>query len=266
MTRVSVGDTDLHVLDRGTGVPLVLVHGFPLDHRMWSGQLAELSADFRLIAPDLRGFGQSGPAADCVSMAQFADDLARLLDGLHIAEPIALCGLSMGGYVAWEFCRRHRGRVSHLIVCDTRALPDTVDAAQTRLATAERVLLEGTGGLIETMIPKLFAERTFRQNSAVVEATRRMIREAPPRGVAAALRGMAQRHDASEWLSHIAIPALVVCGQEDTISTVEEMEQLARALPCAEFVVVPACGHMAPLEDPVHVNKAIRTFLTGQSE
>jgi 3-oxoadipate enol-lactonase len=265
MNQVSIGDVCLTVLERGAGMPLLLVHGFPLDHRMWDGQIEELSAGLRVIAPDLRGFGGSGGAGDCTTMARFADDLARLLDALAVKEPIALCGLSMGGYVAWEFWRRHGERLSHLILCDTRSAADPPDAARLRRETADRVLSHGTGILVETMLPKLFAKRTFERDPSVVEAARRMIVEAPPAGVAAALRGMAQRHDASDWLTRISIPALVVCGQEDAISGVAEMEQIARKLPHAQFVVVPDCGHMAPMEDATRVNRAIRRFIAGDS-
>jgi pimeloyl-ACP methyl ester carboxylesterase len=198
-------------------------------------------------------------------MAQFADDLARLLDALAVKEPIALCGLSMGGYVAWEFWRRHGERLSHLILCDTRSAADPPDAARLRWETADRVLSQGTGILVETMLPKLFARSTLARNPSVVEATRRMIVEARPAGVAAALRGMAQRYDASEWLTEISIPTLVICGQEDAISSVVEMEQIARKLPHARFIVVPDCGHMAPMEDTTRVNRAIRRFLAGHA-
>lgn len=261
MKKVTVADTILHVEDRGTGHPLLLVHGFPLDHQMWEGQLAELSQEFRLIAPDLRGFGQSASAGECMTMQQFADDLAGLLDKLNVREPVAFCGLSMGGYIAWQFWRRHPQRLSHLILCDTRSAPDSPEAAQSRVQTADRVLAEGVTSVVESMIPKLFSQRTLRQNPAVVAATEQVMRAASPSGVAGALRGMAERVDATPWLPEIRVPALVVCGQEDAIAPVREMEEMAEAIPQAEFVVVPACGHMAPLEDPTHVNKAIRAFL-----
>jgi pimeloyl-ACP methyl ester carboxylesterase len=228
---------------------------------MWQGQIAELGDAFHVIAPDLRGFGQSRDATGTGTMQQYADDLAELLDALRIDQPVALCGLSMGGYIAWQFWRRHAARLSHLILCDTRSAADTPEVAQTRLQTADRVLVEGTAALADAMMPKLFAERTQRQRSAVIAATEQVIRSARPAGVAAALRGMAQREDATPWLPAITVPTLVVCGQKDVISTVTEMEQIALAMPDAKFVVIPACGHMAPLEDPVHVNQAIRGFL-----
>ncbi|MHB0957656.1 MAG: alpha/beta fold hydrolase [Pirellulaceae bacterium] len=261
MKRVNISSGQLNVVERGSGSPLLLVHGFPLDHQMWLGQITELAEEFRVLAPDLRGFGQSSDAMGTLTMEQYADDLAELLDALRITEPVALCGLSMGGYVAWQFWRKHAARLSHLILCDTRAVADTPEAAQTRLQTADQVVAEGTSVLVETMMPKLFAERTRRERSAVIRATEQVIRSARPAGVAAALRGMAQREDATPWLSTITLPTLVVCGQEDAISSVTEMEQIARAIPNAQFVVVPACGHMAPLEGPEHVNRAVREFL-----
>ncbi len=262
MSKLTVGDTRLHVVERGSGRPLLLVHGFPLDHQMWVGQLGELSREYRVIAPDLRGFGRSDDPRDTtVTMAQYADDLAALLDVLAIREPVAFCGLSMGGYIAWQFWRRHAPRLSHLILCDTRSVPDTPEAAQARRQTAQRVPIDGTAGLVDSMMPRLFADRTRRQNPDVVAATEQVMRAARPAGVAAALRGMAERVDATPWLPEIRVPTLVVCGQEDAIATLAEMEQIARAIAGAEFVVIPGSGHMAPLEDPTHVNKAIRSFL-----
>lgn len=258
---VTLSSARLNVVQCGHGKPLLLVHGFPLDHQMWQGQIVELGDEFRVMAPDLRGFGHSSDATGTVTMQRYADDLAELLDALRIDQPVALCGLSMGGYIAWQFWRRHATRLSHLILCDTRSAADAPEVAQARLQTADRVLAEGTAVLVDAMMPKLFAERTQRQRSAVIAATEQVIRSARPAGVAAALRGMAHREDATPWLPAITVPTLVVCGQQDVISTVTEMEQIALAIPDAEFVVIPACGHMAPLEDPVHVNKAIRGFV-----
>jgi pimeloyl-ACP methyl ester carboxylesterase len=261
MSDASFTAGSLHVIERGRGYPLVLVHGFPLDHQMWQGQFPELSRDYRVIAPDLRGFGRSPDGAEAITMGQYADDLAGMLDQRGVDRPIALAGLSMGGYIAWEFWRRHPQRLSHLILCDTRSAADTPEAAEVRLQTAERVLAEGTGLLVESMLPKLFASGTRRQQPEVVRAVEQVIRSARPAGVAAALRGMAQRADATEWLGQIQVPTLFVCGQEDAITGVAEMAQMADAVPRAELVVIPACGHLAPLEDPLHVNKAIRGFL-----
>ena len=161
MKSLSVNGAELWYLDRGAGRPLLLVHGFPLDHTMWAGQIESLASQCRVIAPDLPGFGRSPPGGnDTATMEQFADDLAALLDGLGIREPAVVCGLSMGGYIALQFWRKYAARLAGLILCDTRATADTPEAAAARQTMAARVLREGTAPLVETMLPKLLAETT----------------------------------------------------------------------------------------------------------
>jgi pimeloyl-ACP methyl ester carboxylesterase len=261
--HLAVGETRLQVVDQGTGRPLLLVHGFPLDHTMWRGQIDELSRDYRVLAPDLRGFGRSDVSCGIVTMERFADDLAALLDVLHVDEPVIFCGLSMGGYIAWQFWRRHGRRLAQLILCDTRAAADTPEAVQARQDLAQRVLAEGTEPLVAAMISRLFAQGTRERQPALIDSTTAVIRATAPAGAAAALLGMAQRVDATAWLPQLQLPTLVVCGEEDVIATVTEMRQIAAALPQAQLAVVPACGHMAPLEDAPHVTQLIRTFLAG---
>jgi pimeloyl-ACP methyl ester carboxylesterase len=256
--------TSLHFVEAGRGSPLLLVHGFPLDHSMWTGQIEPLSRQCRVIAPDLPGFGKSAGNSDGVStMGQFADDLAQLLDELGIDEPITFCGLSMGGYIAWQFWKRHADRLSRLILCDTRAAADTEEMARGRRLAAGRVLDEGLTEFIDAMVPKLFAEETVRDNPAIVEATLQVMRTTAPKSVAAALRGMAEREDMSSELSKIEVPALVICGEHDAISHSDEMRTIAAAMPNANFFEVAGAGHMSPLEQPDRVNAAIIEFLAS---
>jgi pimeloyl-ACP methyl ester carboxylesterase len=261
MANIRAGDIDLNVLDRGRGTPLLLVHGFPLDHTMWQGQIDELAANCRVIAPDLRGFGGSGVTEGTVSMAKLADDLAALLDGLGIAEPIVFCGLSMGGYVAWQFALRHKRRLAKLVLCDTRAVADSPEAAAGRAKTAERVLAEGSAVVAESMLGKLFAPATISRQPQIVEATRQVMLKTSPVGIAAALRGMAERPDVSSRLAEFNLPALVLCGAHDAIAAPAEMRGIAERLPQARFVEIKDAGHMAPLEQPAAVNAALREFL-----
>jgi pimeloyl-ACP methyl ester carboxylesterase len=261
MKKLTVDGTQLATLDEGDGVPLLLVHGFPLDHSMWRGQIDVLAKHCRVIAPDLRGFGASGVTEGTVTMEWFADDLARLLDGLAVSEPVVFCGLSMGGYIAWPFWRKHRDRLRAMVLCDTRAAADTPEAAAARLATADRVLAEGATFLAEIMIPKLFAASTLEKRPELIESVRRVIVANDPRGIAAASRGMAARPDMTDELGRIDCPVLVVVGQFDAISSVEEMRRIAEAIPDARLVVIPRAGHLSPLEQPEEFNGAALEFL-----
>jgi 3-oxoadipate enol-lactonase len=260
MALVKVHEVPLNVLQRGNGTPLVLVHGYPLDHSMWRGQIDGLADRCRLIAPDLRGFGASGVTAGTVTMEQMADDLAGLLDALKITEPIVLCGLSMGGYVAWQFALKYRARLAKLILCDTRAAADSPEAAAGRLKTAENVLADGAAPAAEALIPKLFAPETYQQQPKIVEETRQVILRTKPEGIAGALRGMAERPDVTVQLAQLDVPALLICGEHDGISPPSEMRQIASQMPHAKFVEIANAGHMAPLEQPAAVNAAMRDF------
>lgn len=260
MRRVAVDDLVLAVRDEGRGVPVLFAHGFPLDHRMWDGQVASLSADRRVLAPDLRGFGESDAAGPVATMQRFADDLAELLDRLEVAEPVHLVGLSMGGYVAFEFARRHRHRLRSLVLCDTRAGTDTPEGRQGRMQLAERVLTEGTDFVAETMIPRLFAHKTLAERPQVVANVRAEIAAASPEGTAAAALGMAERADSTALLATLDLPVLVLVGSEDRISPADEMQRMAEAIPGAEFHALPDAGHMAPLEDPATTNALLRSF------
>ncbi|MHB1034249.1 MAG: alpha/beta fold hydrolase [Pirellulales bacterium] len=259
---VTANDVAMAAADEGQGPAVLLVHGFPLNHTMWVNQIEALSATHRVIAPDLRGFGASAATEGVVTMEQFADDLAAMLDALAISEPVTLCGLSMGGYVAFEFWRKYAPRVRALILCDTRAAADAPEAARLRLETADRVLREGPAIVAQGMVGRLFWSETQVRQPEVIQAVRRMMLDAKPAGIAAALRGMAARSDSTGLLAGIRVPTLVVVGQHDIISPVEEMRTIAGAIPGARLVRIAQAGHMAPMENPAAVNAAVARFLT----
>lgn len=263
MKRVSVRGVDLSVCDQGRGVPILFVHGFPLDHTMWQPQIEEFSRTHRVIAPDLRGLGASGATPGRVTMDDFADDLAALLGSLHVSGPVIFCGLSMGGYIAWSFLRRHPHRLRGLILCDTRAAADSPEGMRARQEMARAVLERGPAHVFDAMSSRLFAANTPQRLPHVVEQVRRMMLGGDPRGIAAAALGMAERTDATELLPRITVPTLLIVGEEDRISPPTEMQAIAAAIPGAEFVRVPGAGHMAPLENPQAVNAAMRRFIGG---
>ncbi|TWT62765.1 alpha/beta fold hydrolase [Rubinisphaera italica] len=261
--ELTIRNTTYHVEDRGTGAPLLFVHGFPLDHTMWSAQLNAFAERYRVIAPDLHGFGMSTGVRELSGMEDFADDLQEILAALSITEPVTLCGLSMGGYIAWQFAQKYPERLSRLIVCDTKATADTEPTRANRLELAERVLKEGPEFFVDGMLQKLFSAATIQTNSPVVEQTRNVILKTDPQAIAAAALGMAARPDMSSTLSAITVPTLVICGAEDQITTVLDMQKIAEQIPNAQFEVILGAGHMAPMEKPADVNDIITYFLAG---
>lgn len=261
MPKLTVNGVDLNVVDRGSGRPILFVHGFGLDHRMWQSQLAAFQETHRVIAPDLRGFGGSGVTPGTVTMEQFADDVLALLDALGVEGPVCYCGLSMGGYIAWPFLRNFASRVDSLVLCDTRAIPDTSTAAERRLMLADAVLQYGSQAAVEVFLPLLFPSSEPRE---AVDAVRSMIAEADPEGIAAALRGMAERPDSTDLLAQIDVPTLVICGSEDRITPPADVRAMADGIPQARFVELPGAGHVPTLEQPDVVNDLLREFLSAR--
>jgi len=261
MKTCNIRGAMLAVEDVGSGPPLLFVHGFPLDHTMWSAQVAALSPHYRTIVPDLRGFGVSSPTSGTASMRLFADDLATILEQLEVNQPVVLCGLSMGGYVAWQFWRHYADRLRGLVLCDTKASADTAEAAAGRHKLAAAVIANGQSAASEAMLPKLFAPGTAESKPELIERTRQMFERAQPESIAAALRGMAERPDATPWLAEIKLPTLVIVGAHDAITTADEMRTMAGKIAGAEFVEVPDAGHMSPMERPDVVNPALEKFL-----
>ncbi|MBS0204711.1 MAG: alpha/beta fold hydrolase [Planctomycetes bacterium] len=261
LRKIDVGGVRYRVADEGVGPVLLLVHGFPLNHTMWRAQIEEFARTHRVIAPDLRGFGGTDGALYSVSMQQFADDLAELLEALAVEEPVIFCGLSMGGYIAWQFLQRHPSRVAKLVVSNTRAASDSPEAAANRLKMADIVLKEGPEPVAWAMMPKLFAQCTSDQCPRIIDEVRQMVMTSNPVAIAAAHRGMAVRPDVTGWLPEIRVPTLVICGEHDAISPAAEMQAFAGLIPGVNCVVIPNAGHMAPMEQPDLFNEAIRGFL-----
>jgi pimeloyl-ACP methyl ester carboxylesterase len=243
---------------RGTaGPPLILVHGFPVDRGLWRPQLHGLGGLARVVALDLPGFGDSpAPEVEIRTMADFAAAVIELADGLGFRR-FVLGGLSMGGYIALAVARAFAERLSGLILCDTRAEPDSPSGVAVRHAAADRALREGVGWYVDEQLPNLVAPATDPGVRAEVE---RMMRAVPPAGFAAALRGIAARPDARPELAGLGIPTLCLVGADDTITPPVGMRALAAAAG-AELVVVPG-GHVPPLESPDAVNAAIARFVS----
>lgn len=249
--------------EAGAGEALVLMHGFPFDSRMWEPQLGHLPDGWRGIAPDLRGFGDSaGTAEEAYSMDMLADDVAALLSHLGIRHAV-VCGLSMGGYVAFALHRRHPALVRALVLADTRAGADSADARKNRLETAERVRREGRGPIVDSMLPKLLSDETRAQRPEVGVRVKSMMEATTPETMIRASLGMAGRPSAEPQLRDINVPVLVVVGAEDVITDRGEAQLLTRAIRGAQIEVIQGAGHVSNMECPDVFNQALHRFLAG---
>ncbi len=263
--QIDLGERSLAVHRAGHisgGKPIVLlVHGFPLSAEMWSDVIPALSGDFELLVPDLRGFGANQAEEGPFSMADLAQDLDKLLTAMRINNSIALVGLSMGGYVAFEFQERFRHRLSKLVLCDTRAAVDSAEAAAGRLSVADRVLTIGTKAAVEAMLPRLVWSESTKRYPGLVARIESMMYATHPSTIAHAQRAMAARKSFVESLPSIDIPTQIIVGQHDVISTREEMNSMAEKIPHAKFSMISDCGHMPPMEKPQEFVKELVAFL-----
>ena len=240
---------------------LLLVHGFPLDRRLWAAQVGALATMTRVITPDLRGHGKSQIVPGPFTMDQHADDLVALLDHLKIRRAV-LAGLSMGGYVAFAFWRRYPARVQGLILADTRAEPDSTSARAGRDAAMDRVQQTGAAAYADEMLPRMLAPASL-ADGKIAEAARKMMAEQPVKGIVGALGGLRGRADSRPTLPTIAVPTLVIAGEADVITPPADAQAMAAAIPGARFVVIPKAGHLSALEKPRAFNAAVRAFLRG---
>ncbi len=256
MQRLDVGGREMSYELRGDRAPLLLIHSFPFDHEMWRPQIETFVKVRRIVAPDLMGFGASDVVAG-QSVDQHADDLVALLDHLRLPKAV-VCGLSMGGYVALAFARRHPSRVAALILADTRAVADDERTVADRLRLAEKVREVGVGSLAEEMPARLLSPSA--EPGMFVEL-REIIERQPAEGVASALEMMADRPDATPDLEKIDAPTLVLVGMKDLVTPLRESEAMAERIPDSKLVEVPRAGHLANFEEPGAFNALLRSFL-----
>lgn len=266
-TRPEARDADplampLRFLRAGTGgaLPVVLIHGFPFDARMWRPQLEAFAGEHDVVAPHLRGFGGTSPGDGQTTMELLVDDLFAFLDRLAL-DPAVLVGLSMGGYVALRAAEREPRRLRGLVLCDTRSEADSDEGRLGRARTLRRVKEGGTGFLAEEMPPRLLSARTLESRPAVVAAVREMIADAGPTAVCGALLAMAGRTSTTAMLAELEVPALVVAGEEDRLTPPELGREMAGRIPDATVHVVPEAGHVSNLENPEAFDRGLRGFL-----
>jgi len=234
---------------------LLLVHGFPLDSRMWAAQLDGLAAEARLIAPDLRGHGRSDAPPGPYTVDGHADDLAALLDLLGIERAI-VAGLSMGGYVAFAMWHRHAARVAGLALLDTRAEPDTPAGRANRDAGIALIRERGVLAVAGDMLPKVLAPSSQR-DAGLTERVRAMMADQPASGMIGALAAMRDRPDSVPTLATITVPTLVAAGADDQLTPPADARAMGARIRGAEVAIIPQAGHLSPMENPAAVNGAL---------
>jgi pimeloyl-ACP methyl ester carboxylesterase len=247
--------------DIGTGIPIVFLHAFPLDRSMWAPQLGALVRQGRCIAADQRGFGETTPAAP-YSMDQYADDTAAMLDALDVG-PAILVGLSMGGYVAFAFWRRHRARVRGLVLADTRAGADSDEGREKRRRMIEVARSRGAATVAEMQVASMVGETTRARRPEVVATIRAMMAAAPVDGIVGALEAMMARPDSTATLATIDVPTLILVGAEDTLTPPAEGQAMHQQIRGSRLEILDQSGHICNLEQPAAFSHLVSEFVEG---
>lgn len=245
--------------DGGTGVPILFIHGFPHDRTLWTPQLQGMTAQARVLAVDLRGFGET-TVAPPYSMDQYADDLVGFLDMLHV-ERAVVAGLSMGGYIAFAMWRRHAKRIRALVLANTRAGADGDEAKERRRSQMALARTQGSNAIADAVLTGMLGKTTRGKRPEIVNTVHRMISSAPVDGVIGALQAMIDRPDSTDTLRTIDVPTLVVTGDEDTIIPIEDVRSMQAGIRGSSLEVITGAGHLTNLERPAAFNHVVSEFL-----
>jgi 3-oxoadipate enol-lactonase len=258
--RIKSGDAELVYWSLGDGPAVVLLHPFPVNHEFWLPVGETLATRYRVVVPDLRGHGDSGVGEGPATMEKHAADIVRVMDDAEIG-PAPLIGVSIGGYALFEFWRRYRGRVAALGLCNTKAPADGPEARAGRFQAANDVLERGTEPFFESMIQRIMAKNTREMRPDLVDGALRMMRKMSPENVAQVQRGMAARPDSVETLKTINVPTLLVTGDEDIMTGVNEAELMRQHIAGSQVRIIAKAGHYAAWEQPEESSRLLRQFL-----
>jgi pimeloyl-ACP methyl ester carboxylesterase len=259
--KIELGKMHLAFDDAGRGPVILFLHGYPLNRQMWAHQLNGLQREARLLALDLRGHGESDAPAGPYSMGLFADDIAAFLDKLGVTEPVIVCGMSMGGYITFEFFRRYPGRVAGLILTATRAGADSSEAKANRDRAMETARTQGPGAIAAAMLPKLLSPRTPELNPQAEERVKSILAAASLEGILGDLAALRDRADSLPTLPAIKVPTLILHGMDDLLIPLIEAETMQRGIANSWLHALTDAGHMPNLEQPELFNGYVRRFL-----
>ena len=257
-------NTTLAYDDNGSGQPLLLIHGFPLNRTMWRPQIEALTrAGYRVITPDLRGFGESRMTSAVVNMSSYADDIVALMDHLHLPQAV-IGGMSMGGYVLLNLLERYPERVAAAIFIVTKAGADDAAGKGKRTALAATTASEGMKPVLEVFRNILFAPATLTAHPELVAEVASSISATDPRGAAAGLIAMRERKDYLPLLGAIRQPALVIGADQDQVMPIDHSRAIADGIADAQLSILQGGGHMVNLEQPDEFNAVLKEFLAGR--
>jgi len=259
--KTEINGFEMAYTDTGSGTPLVFIHGFPLNRQIWQPQMEAFKETHRVIAPDLRGHGDSQPIPGPYSVSLFARDVEALLDHLGIERKIVLCGLSMGGYICFEYFRKYPERLAGLVLTATWAEADTPEKRAGRDQSASNVLKNGVAPLAEGMLPLLLSPQTEQSNPAIVAEVAGILNGTSVEGTVGALQAMRDRPDSTPTLAEINLPVFVIHGADDRIIPFQEAEKMAAQIPQSKLVKIQNAGHLLNMEKPAEFNAAFKDFL-----
>jgi 3-oxoadipate enol-lactonase len=258
--KVKLNNITVCYEDHGTGtIPILFVHGFPLNKSIWREQMDELQKHHRVISYDIRGFGGSGSSDAEENMSLYADDLIALLDHLKIDKVIA-CGISMGGYILLNAIMRYPKRFRALVLSDTQCIADSFTMRDRRFATIANIKQNGTAEFTEDFI-KNSLSKSGQSNPELVQRLRKTITEASPDSIIRALNAMRKREEMCFYLNKISVPVLILCGKEDNVTPLAQSEYLYNKLSFATLHCIEGAGHLSNLEQPQQFNDHVTDFI-----
>ena len=243
-----------------TGIPVVLIHGFPFSKEIWKSQVEALKSSYYVITYDVRGHGQSDVGSGQYTIEYFVDDLCGLLDHLRIPQAV-LVGQSMGGYIALRTIEREPERVRGLILCNTRSEADTNEQKIRRANQAKNLKIYGIKKFSDSFLKTVFAEKSFHQNQDAVKLVRRLIEQTATSAIAGTLIALAARTDSTPSLSKINVPVLIMAGQFDEVAPPSLSISMKEKIPNAELQIIPNAAHISNLENVEEFNKHLLNFL-----
>ena len=267
MKRVEFDNLSVAYEDEGDGIPIVCIHGYPLNRQIWGPQCEGLASSARVIAPDLRNHGDSFIRRNSVShgaihsMDLLAEDLAHMLDAMGVSQPVVINGLSMGGYVAFAFYRRFPRRARGLILTATRARPDVDMERENRIKAIQQAQTRGVASIVDGMLQRLVSPKTIAERPGLVERIREIMLSNTVEGVVGDLSGMMDRPDARPLLPEIRVPVLILVGKDDRIVPIEEAQAMNDLIPDSRLEIIGDAGHLPNMEQPELYNRIVRDFI-----